>query len=146
MPRRRPNSSGRLRPEISSGNTERVQCWAASGDSPSRIGPASLPCQPVLRCKRRSQLLRDSVPQRPYVLHTFPYRYGEGEVGAVANGVCPLARNALGAAEQTTGQHQARGLMDTEPVSFHEFDPAYDRAVGRIYLVNFNSLAVAPGR
>ena len=73
FPRDAPNSSGRLRPEISSGNTERVQCWAASGGSPSRIGPASLLCQPVLRCKRRSQLLRDSIPQRPDVLHSFPY-------------------------------------------------------------------------
>ena len=145
MPRRRPNSSGRLRPEISSGNTERVQCWAASGDSPSRIGPASLPIQPVLRCKRRSQLPRDRTPIRPHVLHMLPCRYEEGDMDAVTNGCNPLARNALGAAEQTTGQHQGSSLMDTEPVSFHEFDPAYDRAVRRVHLHHLNTLPGSTG-
>ena len=30
------------------------------------------------------------------------------------------------------GQHQSRSLMDTEPVSLHEFDPANNRTVGRV--------------
>ena len=34
-------------------------------DSPNRIGSASLLPQPVLRCKRRSQLPRDRTPERP---------------------------------------------------------------------------------
>ena len=43
-------------------------------DSPSRIGSASPLSQPMLRCKRRSQLPRNSTPVRPHVLHPLPCR------------------------------------------------------------------------
>ena len=51
-------------------------------DSPNRIGSP----QPVLRCKRRSQLSRDRTPVRPCVLHSCPCRYGEGDMHAIAEG------------------------------------------------------------
>ena len=40
-------------------------------DNLNRIGSASLLPQPVLRCKRRSQLSRNRTPVRPHVLHPF---------------------------------------------------------------------------
>ena len=54
-------------------------------DSPSRIGSASPPPQPVLHCKRRSQLSQNRTPVGPHVLHSFPCRYGEGDLNAVAD-------------------------------------------------------------
>ena len=60
-----------------------------SGRSPNRIGTAHTLPQPVLRCKRRSQLSRDHPPQRPHVLHTLPCRYGEGDLNAIAHGSNP---------------------------------------------------------
>ena len=36
----------------------------------NRIGSASPPPQPMLRCKRRSQLTRHRAPVRPHVLHS----------------------------------------------------------------------------
>ena len=68
-------------------------------DSPNRIGSASPPPQPVLRCKRRSQLSRDHAPVRPHVLHSLPHGYGEGDVDAIADGCHPPAGDALRAAE-----------------------------------------------
>ena len=110
----------------------------------NRIGSASPLPRPVLRCKRRSQLSQNRTPLRPHVLHPLPCRYGEGDLDAVADGTSPPARDALGAAEQTTGQRQGRSLVDTEPVSFHELDPANYGTEGRVDLVYLNSLAVAP--
>ena len=86
----------------------------------NRIGAASRSPQPVLRCKRRSQLSRDRTPVRPYVLHSRPCRYGEGDMHAIAEGCYPPAGNALRTAKQTTGQHQVCCLVNAEPVSFHE--------------------------
>ena len=68
-------------------------------DSLNRIGSASPLSQPVLRCKRRSQLPRDRTPVRPHVLHALPCRYGEGDVNAVADGTDAPAWNTLRAAE-----------------------------------------------
>ena len=87
----------------------------------NRIGSASPLSQPVLRCKRRSQLSRDRAPVRPHVLHPLPSRYGEGDVNAVANGTDPSARNALRAAKQTPGQRQSRCLVGAEPVRSMNF-------------------------
>ena len=53
----------------------------------NRIGSAFPLPQPVLRCKRRSQLSRDRTPVRPYVLHSRPCRYGEGDIYAIAEGL-----------------------------------------------------------
>ena len=52
----------------------------------NRIREASRSPQPVLRCKRRSQLSRDRTPVRPYVLHSRPCRYGGGDMDAIAEG------------------------------------------------------------
>ena len=73
-------------------------------NSPSRIGSP----QPVLRCKRRSQLPRYRAPVRPHVLHSLPHGYGEGDLNAIADRTNPPAGDALRTAEQATGQHQAR--------------------------------------
>ena len=51
--------------------------------------------------------------------------YAQGELSAVPAGYKPSSRHALRAAKQTTGQHQSRSLMDTEPVSLHKRHPAY---------------------
>ena len=107
-------------------------------DSLNRIGSASPLPQPVLRCKRRSQLPRDRTPVRPHVLHSFPCRYGEGDVDAIADGTNPAAGDALRTAEQTTGQHQSRCLVDAEPVTFHELHPADDGTEGRVDLMYLN--------
>ena len=40
----------------------------------------------MLRGKRRSQLSRNRAPVRPYVLHTLPHGYGEGDLNAIADG------------------------------------------------------------
>ena len=99
-PIRRPNSSRRL-PTGNRARTYRTGPHSShsAGLNPrislSRIGSASPPIQPVLRCKRRFQLPRDRTPVRPYVPHTFPCRYAEGDMDAVANGCNPKARNAL---------------------------------------------------
>ena len=45
-------------------------------------------------------------------------------MNAIANGEDPPAWDTLRAAKQTTGQHQGRCLMDAEPVTLHELDPA----------------------
>ena len=115
-------------------------------NSLNRIGSAFPLPQPVLRCKRRSQLSQYPTPVRPHVLHPLPCRYGEGDMYAIAGGTDPPAGDALGTAEQTTGQHQGRCLMDTEPISFHELHPANDRTVGRVHLVDFHTFLVAPGQ
>ena len=57
----------------------------------------------------------------------------------------PAARNALGTAEQTPGQHQGRSLVDAQPVTFHELHPAYNRTVGRVDLKYLHSIPVAAG-
>ena len=65
------------------------------GWQPEPAGEAARPPQPVLRCKRRSQLPRNSTPVRPHVLHPLPCRYGEGDVNAVADGTDPPAGDAV---------------------------------------------------
>ena len=145
LPRRRPNSSRRLRPGISPGNTELVPAQATPRDSLNRIGSASPLPQPVLRCKRRSQLCRDRTPKRPHMLHSLPCRYEEGDVDTVADGTSPPARDALRTAEQTPGQHQGSRLMDTEPVTLYESNPANDGTESRVDLKYFHSLTAPPG-
>ena len=66
-PLRRPNSSRRLRPGLSPRNTDLVPAQATPRASArttalNRIGSASPLPQPVLRCKRRSQLPREQHP------------------------------------------------------------------------------------
>ena len=82
---------------------------------------------------------------RPYVLHPLPCRYGEGDVNAIADGTSPPAVDALGTAEQTTGQHQSRSLVHAEPVTLHELHPADHRTVGRVDLKYLHSIPVAAG-
>ena len=53
-------------------------------DRLNRIGSASPLPQPVLRCKRQSQLPRYRSPVRPHVLHALPHGYGEGDMYAIA--------------------------------------------------------------
>ncbi len=65
------------------------------------------------------------------MLHPLPYRYGEGDLNAFADGCYPQAGDAFGTAEQTPGQRQGRSLVDAEPVTLHELDPANDRNVGQ---------------
>ena len=149
-PRRRPNSARRLRPGFAPGNTERIPVQATPrvsyhADSLNRIGFAPPLPQPVLRCKRRSQLPRDRTPVRPHVLHALPHGYGEGDLYAIADGTNPPAGDALGAVERTTGQHQGRCLMYRQPVSLHELHPANDGTVGRVDLMDLHSLTVAAG-
>ena len=95
----------------------------------------------MLRCKRRPQLTRDRTPVRPHVLHSLPHGYDEGDLNAIANGGYPPTGDALGTAEQASGQHQGRCLVDTEPVMLHELDPTDHRTVGRVDLVYFHPLA-----
>ena len=64
----------------------------------------------MLRCKRRPQLTRDRTPVRPHVLHSLPHGYDEGDLNAIANGGYPPTGDALGTAEQASGQHQGRLL------------------------------------
>ena len=61
----------------------------------NRIRAASRSPQPVLRCKRRSQLSRYRAPVRPHVLHSRPCRYGEGDMHAPAEGCHPPAGAVL---------------------------------------------------
>ena len=56
----------------------------------NRIGSASPLPQPVLRCKRRSQLPRYRSPVRPHVLHSLPHGYGEGDLYAIADRDKPI--------------------------------------------------------
>ena len=65
---------------------------------------------------------------------------------AIAGGTDPPAGDALGTAEQTTGQHQGSRLMDAEPISFHELHPANHRAESRVHLADFYTFLVAPGQ
>ena len=118
----------------------------SSGRSPNRIGSAYTPPQPVLRCKRRSQLPRNCTPVRPHVLHTLPCRYGEGDLDAIADGTHPSAGDTLGTAEQATGQHQRRSLVYAEPVTLHELHPAYHAGKGRVDLLYLHSLPVSTGQ
>ena len=78
------------------------------------------------------------------MLHPLPCRYGEGDLDAVADRTDPSAGDALGTAEQTTGQRQGRGLVDTEPVSFHELHPADDGTEGRVHLVYLSTPCLIP--
>ena len=87
----------------------------------NRIGSASWLSQQVLRYKRRSQLSQNTPPQGPYVLYPFPCRYGEGDMDPVDKGSNPSAWDAFKTAEQASGLHQGRGLVDTEPATLHEF-------------------------
>ena len=103
------------------------------------IGSSSPLPQPVLRCKRRSQLPRDRAPVRPHVLHSLPCRYGEGDLNAIADGSNPPARDALGTAEQTSGQHQRSCLVDAEPVTFGKLHPADHGVEGRVDLMHFHA-------
>ena len=63
--------------------------------SPNRIREASRSPQPMLRCKRRSQLSRDRTPVRPHVLHSLPHGYGEGDMHAIAEGWQGTVRRTL---------------------------------------------------
>ena len=114
---------------------------AALRDSPDRMGTTP----PVLRCKRRSQLPQDRAPVRPYVLHALPSGYAEGDMSAPAVRTLPAARNALGTAGQTPGQHQGRSLVHRQPVTFHELHPADDGTEGRVDLKYLYSIPVAAG-
>ena len=58
---------------------------------------------------------------------------------AIADRGHPSARDALGKAEQATGQHQSGSLMHRQPVPFHELHPAYDGTVGRVDLMHLYS-------
>ena len=66
-------------------------------------------------------------------------------MNAVADRTDPPAGDALGTAEQTTGQRQGRCLVDAEPVSFHELHPPYHAGKGRVHLVYLYSLPDPPG-
>ena len=112
LPIRRPNSTRRL-PTGNRARTYRTGPHSShsAGLNPrislSRIESASPHPQPVLRCKRWSQLPRDRTPVRPHVLHSLPCRYGEGgrydegggydegDMGAIADGCNSPARDAL---------------------------------------------------
>ena len=59
---------------------------------------------------------------------------GEGAMAAPASRETPLPRYALGTANRTTGQHQGRGLIHAEPVSFHKQYPAYHAGIRRVDL------------
>ena len=111
----------------------------------NRIGSASPLPQPVLRCKRRSQLPRYRSPVRPHVLHSLPHGYGEGDMHAIADGTYPSTRDALGTTKQASGQHHGRSLVHRQPVSLHELHPAHDGTVRRVDLFDFNSFPVTPG-
>ena len=64
---------------------------------------------------------------------------------AIADGTNPLARDALGATKQASGQHQGRSLMYRQPISLHKLHPADDGTVRRVDLYDFNSFPVTPG-
>ena len=115
-------------------------------DSLNRIGSASPLPQPVLRCKRRSQLSRYRSPVRPHVLHSLPHGYGEGDIYAIADGTYPSTWDALGTTKQASGQHQGRSLVHRQPVSLHELHPAHDGTVRRVDLYDFNSFPVTTGQ
>ena len=108
----------------------------------NRIGSASPLPQPVLRCKRRSQLPRYRSPVRPHVLHSLPHGYGEGDMHAIADGTYPSTWDALGTTKQASGQHHGRSLVHRQPVSLHELHPAHDGTVRRVDLFDFNSFPV----
>ena len=123
--------------------TDPVQAVRASpNERLGGIGALSRLPQPVMRCKRRSQLSRDRIPVRPHVLRALPRGYAEGDVGAIAAGGYPAARNALGTAKQSPGQHQGRRLVNAEPVPLHELHPADDRAESRVDLTDLHTPAV----
>ena len=145
MPSRRPNSARRLRPGISPSEHRSGPCSSHRAGSPNRIGSASPPPQPVLRCKRRSQLSQDRAPVRPHVLHSLPCRYGEGDMHVIAGRTHPSAGDALGTAEQTPGQHQGRSLVNAEPITLHKLHPANDGTEGRVHLMYLHTLPVATG-
>ena len=111
----------------------------------NRIGSAFTPPQPVLRCKRRSQLPRYRSPVRPHVLHSLPHGYGEGDMHAIADGTYPSTRDALGTTKQASGQHHGSSLVHRQPVSLHELHPANDGTVRRVDLYDFNSFPVTTG-
>ena len=115
-------------------------------DRLNRIGSASPLPQPVLRCKRRSQLPRYRSPVRPHVLHSLPHGYGEGDMYAIADGTYPSTWDALGTTKQASGQHQGRSLVHRQPVSLHELHPAHDGTVRRVDLYDFNSFPVTTGQ
>ena len=148
-PRRRPNCSAtaprNLTREHRAGPRSSHHKSIAPHGSLNRIEAAYPLPQPALRCDRRSQLSRNRTPVRTHVLHSLPHGYGECDLGAIADGANPPAWDALGTTEQTSGQHQSRGLVDAEPVTLEELDPAHNRTEGRVDLVYLNSLAVAAG-
>ena len=111
-------------------------------DSPNRIGSP----QPMLRCKRRSQLPQNSTPVRPHMLHSLPHGYGEGDLNAIADGTNPPARDALRTTKQASGQHQARCLIYRQPVPLHELHPADHGTVRQVDLYDFNSFPVTSGQ
>ena len=69
----------------------------------NRVGSASPLSQPVLRCKRRSQLSQYPTPVSPYVLTRFLAGTVEGDMYAIADKGHPSARDSLGATEQAVG-------------------------------------------
>ena len=68
--------------------------------------------------------------------------YGEGAMAAPASRETPLARNALGTALRTTGQHQGRSLIHAEPVSFRKQCPAYHAGIRRVHLPHLHPLTI----
>ena len=151
-PRRRPNSSRRLRLGISPRNTELIPAQATprgetQRDSLNRIGSAYTLPQPVLRCKRRSHAAPSIAPQYVHMCFT---RFLAGTVKAtwtpLPTGTLPSAWDALRKTERTTGQYQGSCLMDTEPVTLHELHPTDHRTVGRVHLVYLNSPTTATGQ
>ena len=99
--RRRPNSTRRLAPGFPPGCTDRLTAKTTlkTRTSPDRRRLAIPLTSPVQLCKSAFQLTRYGTPQRPYVLHTFPCRYAEGNMSAETVGTYPPVRNALGTAE-----------------------------------------------
>ena len=96
--RRRPNSTRRrLAPGIPPGCTDRLTAKTTLKlrTSPDRRRLAPSPTSPVQLCKSAFQLTRYGTPQRPYVLHTFPFRYAEGNMSAETVGTYPPVRNRL---------------------------------------------------
>ena len=146
-PRRRPNCSRRLHPGVSPGNTERIPFQPPRVSChPRQPEPDWVSPEPMLRCKRRSQLPRYRSPVRPHVLHPLPLGEREGDLNAIADRTYPSTRDVLGITKRASGQHQGRSLMYRQPVSLHELHPAHDGTVGRVDRYDFNSFPVTSGQ
>ena len=101
----------------------------------ARTGPVSRCCVPTRYCSA-SDGHRWSGHKPTGSVRASPAssRVDEGDTDPVADGGYPSTGDALGAAKETSGQHQVSRLVDAEPVAFHEFHPTNHRTECRFDL------------